>query len=620
MCGIVGIVGTGPTDAARVASRMCDVLHHRGPDDGGIESLDAGTAIGMRRLSILDHAGGRQPMWDGKRRMCVVFNGEIYNAPDLRRELVAAGHQFRTSHSDTEVLLHGFQQWKDGLFAKLNGMFALAIWDAASKSVTLARDRFGEKPLYYSRMAGECIFASELKAVLAHPRLTPQVDPHSLRSYLAFDFVPAPMTLLAGVQKLPAGHYATVTSSDVTLKRYWAISFSPTTISLDDARSELDRLLEDSVRNRVVADVPVGLFLSGGLDSSTIGYYMTRCTQRVNAFTIGFDDAAFDESEYACTVARHLGIDHHVERLTEEKALELIPALPDILDEPIGDPSILPTYLLSRFTRSHVTVALGGDGSDELLMGYPTYRLLQMSARLDAASSQAVAWTSALARSLPEQIGAVRLKGLPYAQRLDDPMPTRVLTYLSAFHGDGQGLLTPHLRSLGPRANPPEANGASRRSALEEAVAGYVNGYLQEEILVKVDRASMATSLEVRSPFLDYPLADFFNRLPVGLKLHRSRRKYVLASLMRGRIPDHIIDRPKSGFGIPLDRWMRTTLAPLVAEYLAPPRLRRQGFFDDAAVSRLIDDHRTGRRRGGRRLWLLLQFQLWHARWIDGAG
>lgn len=616
MCGIVGVIGEEAADAAGIASRMCDALRHRGPDDGGVEALDPSAAIGMRRLAIVDLAGGRQPMWDAKRRVCVVFNGEIYNAPALRRELVAAGHRFRTSHSDTEVLVHGFQEWRHGLFSRLNGMFAVAIWEAEGRTVTLARDRFGEKPLYYSRISGGCIFASELKAILAHPRFTPEVDPDALRSYLALDYVPAPRTILTGVEKLPAGHYATVTPRGVTPARYWALSFAPSATSLDQARAELDRLLLESVRQRIVADVPVGLFLSGGLDSSTIGYYMTRCTRNVNAFTIGFDDAELDESRHASAVARHLGIEHHVQRLTQRRALELIPALPEILDEPMGDPSILPTYLLSRFTRSHVTVALGGDGSDELLMGYPTYRLLRLSARLSAAPPRMVGWLSALARRVPERVGAVRLKGLPYAQRLDDPMSQRVLTYLSAFHGDGQHLLAPAQRSRSVMTT--GTNGAGG-TALEEAIAAYVNGYLQEEILVKLDRASMATSLEVRSPFLDYRLAEFINRLPSDLKLHGRSGKYLLASLMRGRIPDEIIDRPKSGFGIPIDRWMRSTLAPLVAEYLHPARLRRQGLFDDVAVDRLVDNHRTGRQKGGRRLWLLLQFQLWHARWIEGA-
>ena len=603
---------------------MTDSLAHRGPDDRGVAMFqEHGVALGMRRLSIVDLDGGKQPMWTDDGRYCLVFNGEVYNAPELRRELAQLGQRFRTDHSDTEVVLHGFAWWKHDVWARLNGMFAVLIWDRERRVLVAARDRFGKKPLFISDCRGGFALGSELKAVLAAPGVARQVDLVALEQYLTFDYVIGPRTMLAGTSKLPGAHYAEFTADGFESTQYW----SPPTghrHSSEGAAARLDDFLDRAVRRRLISDVPLGLFLSGGLDSSTIGYYMRRHSQEVHSFSIGFEEEAFDESPYSSLAATTLGTRHHQEIFSQNRLQDLIPRIGDVLDEPMGDQSILPTYLLSTFTRAHVTVALGGDGSDELMMGYNSYLPLKIGWSADRIPglSQMLA---AVARRSPESVFGRRSRGIKFARQLERSPWERLFVLLGHFDGNARWVLADDAVDQLPDtvfdepATQMRLLTQGRWHGGEETVLGYLRGYLQEDILVKVDRASMATSLEVRSPFLDPDLVDFALGLPLNLRLRGRTGKYLLRRLMRGRLPDALIDRHKVGFGVPLNQWLRESQRDLLLDYLSPSRLHAQGIFNSRQVSAIVRQHLTGRGDRGHQLWLILLFQLWHERWVAGT-
>ena len=627
MCGIVAICTTEPPDDLEgVVAAMTAALYHRGPDEDGFAISEAdGIALGMRRLSILDLEGGRQPMWDEQGAHCVVFNGEIYNFAELRAELAGLGHRFVSDHSDTEVLVHGFEQWGEGLFPRLNGMFALAIWDRPRRRLILARDRTGEKPLYVAEVPGGYAVASELKALFRYPGLDRELDLTALEEYLAFDYVLGPRTMLKRVQKLPAGFYAELRHDGFRSERYWSPRFERTYAGEEALLETLDSLLSSSVSLRMVADVPIGLLLSGGLDSTTVGWFMRQHSDQVRSFSIGFEEEGYDESHYSNLAARALGTKHHLEVLSQQRALELVPRIADILDEPMGDQSILPTHLLSEVTRREVKVALGGDGSDELLMGYKAYRVLRPSYRLDALPPVARRAAAGLARRLPVRVGPVRLPGARFARTLDAPPAHRLLSFLGSLKGDARWLLSPDVRASLPLSVWDGAGSAlvdgtpHGAGPADQAVAAYLRGYLQEDILVKTDRASMACSLELRAPFLDPRLIDFLLGVPPSLKLRGRTPKYLLRRLMRSRLPSEVLDRRKVGFAPPLGAWLRNSLAPLVRDYLSPTRLAVGGIFDPVAVDGLVRAHLERRRDHGHALWLLLQFELWRERWLSSS-
>ena len=619
MCGIVAVASFSSHDWSDVASAMSDTLTHRGPDDSGLVALPSeGVALAQRRLSIVDIAGGHQPMWDNRRTICVVFNGEIYNCADLREQLVALGYRFVSDHSDTEVLVHGYAQWGTALFAKLNGMFAIALWDRERRTLVLARDRAGEKPLYLAQLpGGGYAVGSEIKALLRHPDVDRELDPVALEQFLSFDFVIGPRTMLRGVEKLPAGHYAVISARGMTVEPFWRMDFDRQHWHEDDAVARMDELMRRSVRLRMLSDVPLGLFLSGGLDSTTIAYYMREAGSTVRSFSIGFEEHGYDETRYAQLVADHLGTEHHMEVLSEDRVRDLLPQVTDILDEPMGDPAVLPTYLLSQFTRRHVKVALGGDGSDELLMGYRTYPILKASRLLDVFPAGARRGAGEMLSRVPSR------RAMNVGAFMGETPHQRVLSLLGSFRGRARSILSEDVRQQLPPSVFTEADAAfaaatGGASGWADATTGaYVRGYLQEDILVKGDRASMAASLEVRAPFLDPDLMDFFMTVDPSLKLKGGTRKYLLKRLMRGRIPDEIIDRPKQGFGVPLGAWFRGALRPLAVERLSPDRVRDGGVLDPTAVTRLLDDHLAGRADHGRQLWLLLQLDLWRERWLS---
>jgi asparagine synthase (glutamine-hydrolysing) len=625
MCGISAIVTSHPTRLRETIDAMTDSMVHRGPDDRGVSVLeDEGVALGMRRLSIVDIDGGHQPMWSDGDRHCLVFNGEIYNAPELRRELGSLGQRFRSDHSDTEVLVHGFARWGNQLWSRLNGMFAVAVWDRAQRTLTVARDRLGKKPLYISRCAGGFAIGSELKAVLCVPGVAREVDLVALEQFLAFDYTIGPRTILEGTSKLLGGCYAELTAESYDVTRYWEPRVQPRRPP-EGSVAELDRLLDESTRRRLIADVPVGLFLSGGLDSTTVGYYMRRHAEDVQSFSIGFEEEGFDESRYSTLAAGALGTKHHLEVFAAARMRDLIPRIAEVLDEPMGDQSIFPTFLLSTITREHVKVALGGDGSDEILMGYRSFLPLKVAWSLDRVPPLRDA-IAATASALPNEFAGRAIRGLAFARRLERPPVQRLLSVLGAFRGDARWVMAPSARSSLPSSGFDEpdrhfaAPGGNRFSASDATVLAYLRGYLQEDILVKVDRASMASSLEVRSPFLDPEVVDFALALPPELRLRGRVGKYLLRILMRGRIPDEILDRRKVGFGVPLNQWLRGPLKDLLRDRLDRDLLRAQGLFDHDAVRSIVDEHLTGSVDRGRELWSLLLFQLWYDRWIESDG
>jgi asparagine synthase (glutamine-hydrolysing) len=617
-------VGPGPIDRDTLAA-MAAAIRHRGPDDDGfyVDELGGiGVGLGFRRLSIIDLESGNQPIANEDGSIQLVFNGEIYNFRELRRELEGRGHRFATE-ADTEVIVHLYEDDGPRCVERLNGMFAFALWDAKSQELLLARDRFGKKPLYYADLGETLLFGSELKALLQHPRCPDELDFGAFTRYLALEYVPTPHTIFEGVKKLPGGHLLRWRNGRASIQRYWDMSFNgeAETLTEDEYSEELTRLLHAAVRRRLMSDVPLGAFLSGGIDSSSVVAMMVRDlpASSVKTFSIGFADQSFDESHHARRVAEHFGTDHHEDIFTADTLLDLLPTVTDFLDEPFADASILPTYLLSRFTRDSVTVALGGDGSDELLAGYPTFPAERVARlyRMPRLLHEDV--LAPLADRLPVSTANFsldfKLKRFLRGARL--PTELRHPVWLGSFTPDEQGTI------LGRTPPDPFAehrlawNSAPSRRPLERLIYLYAKTYLQDDILVKVDRASMACSLEVRAPFLDTELADFLGRVPPRFKLRRLETKHLLKRAMRDVLPPGIATRPKKGFGVPIAEWLKRDLRGALLDELSTDRLRRQGIFEPTEVKRLVSQHLSGGADHRKPLWTLFVFQLWHRRWME---
>jgi asparagine synthase (glutamine-hydrolysing) len=621
MCGIVVILGHDGNDGREVALNMLKSIQHRGPDDWGLESLaPEGVHIGMRRLSILDIEGGHQPMSNEDGTVFVVFNGEIYNFEDLRRDLHAAGHRFRSNHSDTEVLVHGYEEWGTGLFRRLSGMFAVAIWDRVRSELVVGRDRFGEKPMYLARVDRGWVIASELRAILVHPKVAHTIDLEAVNQFLAFDFIVGPRTIIDGVTKLPGGHYAVLRRDTprASAAPYWVRPELSRTLRPDPVE-ELDRLLEQSVRARLVADVEVGIFLSGGLDSSTIAYYASHLAPRTRAFSIGFSEHGYDETQYSRLVATHLGMSHEVAICSDKDVLEAVPRIVEVLDEPMADRSIFPTYVLCKAVSRHVKVALGGDGSDEFLLGYRWYRPLLLSAQLDRLPIGVRRAVGTALRLIPPGRPGRLARLHELAATADRTMTERVLRRSGSFGGKAVDVLATDVRAA-VSSNPYSSVASALRDGMTsqphlEATAAYSRAYLQEDILVKIDRASMANSLEVRSPFLDGDIVDFVDSLPVRMRRRGGDGKVILRQLMQGRLPNSILDRPKQGFDVPLTQWLRGTLRPLLLDQLSRDAINRIGLLNPNAVESIIQDHLSGADRISE-IWPLLMLQMWHHHWL----
>ena len=618
-----------PTEdgAAEMLRSMCARMVHRGPDSEGVMTAQ-GVALGMRRLAIIDLQTGEQPAVSEDGRVSVILNGEIYNYRELRAELEARGHTFRSA-SDTEVLPHLYEEFGTAMLDRLNGMFAFALWDARRRRLFLARDPFGEKPLYWGTFGGKLLFASEPKVLLAHPAVTTGVNPDALRQYLAFDYVPAPLSIYEGVNKLPAAHALTLEDGKVETWRYWDLSYrkpanAPTE---DEAAERLRGLLADSVRMRLVADVPLGVLLSGGVDSSAVAALaVSASAATVKTFSISFAEKSFDESAYARGVADFLGTDHHEERLSANLAADLVGEIGSWMDEPLSDPSLIPTYLLCRFTRQHVTVALGGDGGDEIFAGYPMYyghRVARAYSRVPRLLRRAL--VEPAIRRLP-----VKTKNLSFdfkARRFvagmetDDPVARHHIWFGSFAPREQERLLT----AGAERAARPDVYAAAR-SLFDSCDAAelfermqYLDTklYLAEDILAKVDRASMSVSLEVRAPFLDRRVVEYAASLPADFKLRGKTTKYILKRAIDPLVPPFVTRRPKKGFGVPVAEWLKGRLRPLARDLLSPARLARHGLFDPAYVARLQDEHERGQANHRKLLWTLLVFELWHESFVE---
>src|ERR1700687_4859210 len=616
MCGICGVAG-GDTAAGReLVGRMCAAMVHRGPDDEGITQLD-GVTLGMRRLSIIDIEGGHQPMHNEDSTVWVIQNGEIYNHIELRDLLLASGHTFNTQ-SDTEVLVHGYEQWGEDMVERLNGMFAFAVLDRRRGSVLLARDRMGIKPLHYAIDGRRLVFASELKALLRDPALRRGIDPAALDQYLAHEFVPSPASIVRGIDKLQPAQTLTWSLKDGThrLRRYWTPELGVgdgrrrVQENLQEESGRAHAVLRESVRKELISDVPLGVFLSGGIDSSAVAAMMTQLGGDVKSFSVGFADRSFDESSHARQVAQHLGTEHRELTLEPGMLLGLIPQLPSLLDEPLGDASIIPTYLLSAFTRHHVKVALGGDGGDELFAGYPTLQAHRLAAYyLKAPRVLREGLIEPVVRRFPVSRGTLSFdfRAKRFVAGAGYPVAERHQRWMGSFAPEERAAL------LSREVRHDLDNGdAAYADPLNQVLMLDMRLYLENDILVKLDRASMMASLEGRVPLLNNDFVEYATRLPLDMKLRGLRSKFLFKRALRGLLPDSVLNRPKKGFGIPVANWFRGPLKEQLLSVLSPERVARKGFFDPAAVASLVGDHLSGRRDNRKQLWTLFVFELWH--------
>lgn len=639
MCGIAGILGgsVSAEERAQLAHEMTDAITHRGPDGEG-HLIQGPLAMGMRRLAIIDLSGGDQPIWNEDHTVGVIFNGEIYNFQTLREELLEAGHTFSTS-ADTEVIVHLFEDYGVDAFAKLEGMFAIALWDMRSDSLTLVRDRLGKKPLFVANADDDALlFGSELKSILAYPNFTRSINHQAFARFLVHECVPGPQSMLNGVSKLEPGTWMKINSStgDRTHGSYWSLSYekpvkSP---SYQDAVSELRVRLEDTVSKRLVSDVPLGVFLSGGIDSSAVAAMMRKSgADKIETFSIAFEEESFDESAHARKVAAHLNTEHHEETLSAESMVDLVGNIGRWFDEPVADPSILPTYVLSRFTKERVTVALGGDGGDEVFAGYPTYTAHKAAAKYAKIPKlMRRGMIEPAVRALPasDKNFSLEFKAKRFISAATLPLPDRHATWMAASRPDQVF----HLVSSGLREELGWSSVAQAADDLLEPTrqrdrqtdaSEWINRvgwqdlskYLRDIVLVKVDRASMAASLEVRAPFLDHTLVEWASQLPSEYLFHKGTTKRILKDAVRDMLPGGIVDRPKKGFGIPLAQWLRGPLKPLLLELTEEARIRDQGLLDPTALRALVESHLSGYSDERKALWPILTFQLWWNEWME---
>ena len=644
MCGFAGLLTTVGFEAdalAAHAERMIDPLVHRGPDDSGVWADEAaGIALGFRRLAIMDLSPhGHQPMWSASRRFVLVFNGEVYNFSDLRHELEQRGYRFR-GHSDTEMILAAFEEWgiRDAV-CRFIGMFAIAVWDVQRRELSLVRDRLGKKPLYVYREPGLITFGSELKALLAGPSFDRSIDRSALASYLRHLYIPAPRTIFEHAIKLPPAHILTISDATLPLpqpRAYWSLRdaaarglANPLT-SEAEAIDQLDALLVEAVKCRLQADVPLGALLSGGIDSSAVVALMQEASNRpVKTYTIGFADEDFNEARHAERVARHLGTDHTTLMVSGEDAVNLVPRLPEVFDEPLADASQVPTCLVSQLARQHVTVALCGDGGDELFAGYNRYvygtRMLPHVTRLPRAVRRCIgAGMGRIPSSTLDRFGrvAARVPGAR-SQRVGERVHKLARLLAAESTGDMYGsLLAPGNETnllLGGMAADDATeriiDGSEPAELLDRMLLADQLAYLPDDQLARVDRASMAASLELRSPLLDHRVVEFSWRVPARFKLHDGTGKWILRQVLYRRVPREILERPKMGFSIPIDYWLRGPLRPWAESLLTDGGIRRAGLIDPAPIARAWADLQSGRRQTGMALWAVLMFQAWSARW-----
>lgn len=629
MCGICGILNHDPDSPVdrEVLSRVARTMIHRGPDDEGF-LLDCNIGMGHRRLSIIDLTTGRQPIHNEDETVWIVFNGEIYNAPELRARLEKEGHLFYT-RTDTEVIVHAFEQYGTDCLDELNGIFSFGIWDSRRKVMFLARDRAGVKPLYYAEPPGAFVFGSELRAVLAHPAIERHLDMTSLNQYLAYEYVPTPRTIFAGVKKLPPGHCLTLENGRLKLECYWDISLQnsepPEAGKQTDYAAGFRRTLDDAVRLELLSDVPVGVLLSGGLDSSAVAAAMVRSYPgKVQSFSIIFDDPSFDESRYARQVSKHLGTEHHELLLDPRRSLQVVERLGEFLDEPLADSSWIPTIWLAQFTSKHVKVALSGDGGDELFGGYPTLLAHRFVPYYQALLPEWVRkvlvprFVDRLPVSFDYMSFEFKLRRFLTGQSA--PPVVRHHLWIGSFSGEQRNLL------LSPTARRDNGNvedvalnlarNCGAREVLNHVLYCDIKLFLEGCVLAKMDRASMAHSLEVRVPLLNHLFLRFSENLPAHWKLRGTTSKYIMREALKGILPPDILKRRKQGFNMPMAKWLSADLRPLAEHYLSKHRLKRAGLFNPDYVHTLWQEHLARRRDHRKLLWTLLAFELWYDKWM----
>jgi asparagine synthase (glutamine-hydrolysing) len=624
MCGIAGIVSAGRSRRveADTIHRMCQTIVHRGPDDEGIFVKD-GAGLGMRRLSIIDLSGGHQPVFNEDGTVWVVFNGEIYNFPELRLQLENRGHSFYT-HTDTEVIVHLYEEMGPDCVNELRGMFALALYDQRRHSLLLARDRLGKKPLHYALVNGTLFFGSEIKAILAAAPDLAEINHEGVLQYLYFGYVPDPATAFTSIHKLSPGHLLEFQKGELKVRRYWDLPHYGThqPQSEEECLSELESRLAEAVRIRLIADVPLGALLSGGTDSSTVVALMARASSKpVKTFSIGFKKADFNEAPYARLVAEKFGTEHH-ELILDPDVIETVDFLTHSLEEPFGDSSMLPTYYVSRMARQHVTVALSGDGGDELFAGYDRYRIHSQRQML----AQVPPWAREFYREniypfVPRKMPGRRLSynlTLPWKERYVDQ-----LAFVPAYERE-MPLLSPEFRELLSKTPDPQKvlqqyfDAAPSNDPVSQMLYVDTKTYLTADILAKVDRMSMLPSLEVRVPFLDHRFVEWVTALPSEWKLRGQTQKYILTKLAeRVGVPREVLHRKKQGFAMPLVHWLRNEMKGLVISTLLDPQSLQRGYFDERGIRQLLEEHFSGRRIHSHRIWRLLMLELWHRNFLE---
>jgi asparagine synthase (glutamine-hydrolysing) len=625
MCGIAGFVESSDVRAPFSTERaslliheMCQSIRHRGPDDEGV-LVEPGMAFGMRRLSIIDVATGHQPIHNEDRSVSIVFNGEIYNFQELRSDLEARGHRFYTA-TDTEVIVHAYEQWGASAIAKLRGMFGLALWDRRTRTMLIARDRVGIKPLHYATFGDRLYFGSEIKSLLCAPDLPRDLNAAALDHYLSFLYAPPDASFFTHVRKLPPGHVLTWHEGRTTMTPFWQPGGEETFAGSDaDAVDELKRVLMDAVRAHLISDVPLGAFLSGGIDSSLVVAMMSRVSGgRVKTFSIGFDQPQYDELQYARQVAERYDTDHHEDVVTPD-GIGILDTLVSHFDEPFGDASAIPTWYVSQLAAKHVTVTLSGDGGDELFGGYDRYLQDPRVAAIDRYAPPAIRRVAGLVSSrLPH--GA---KGKRFLRHISENARGRYIDAVGFFNADDKsGLYSEGLRARLSGDDPERRvlKRFDRYAALpwaSQMMRFDIETYLPDDILTKVDRTSMAHSIESRVPLLDNAVIDFALTLPAALKIKNGRRKHVLKEVAAQFLPAALIDRRKQGFAVPLDVWFRGSLRELFSDTLLSPRALQRGYFEPAFVRRLVQEHVGGVRDHALRLWQLVVLERWHQQYVD---
>ena len=603
---------------------MIAAIKHRGPDNTGVFFVgDVGLA--HARLSVIDLSErGHQPMFNDDKTIGIVFNGEIYNFKELRNELIKLGYKFK-SDTDTEVIIYLYEEFGESCFERLNGMFAIGLYDFKQKKLILARDRMGEKPLYWSFFGGTLMFASELRAIMEHRIFKKELNLDALNKYLTYEYVPTPHSIFKNVYKLEPASYLVYQNKEIKKIKFWEIEFNNSGISFDEAITQLDKKINESVKLRMVSDVPFGVFLSGGLDSSTIAYYAQKNSSRkIKTFSVNFEEKSFDESKYAKKVSDILGTEHYDQLLTAKNLIETLSTI-DLIDEPIGDASIIPTYLLSKHARNYVTVALGGDGGDELFAGYPTFQADVLAGIYEKIPTLIKKiFLEKIIHKIPETDNnfnlGFRLK--TFVKGLGGDKNYRHHRWLGSFTAEEKEKLFKReiWNEIDAKKDFEEIDYYLKNIKAEDhrnkTLGLYMRTYLMDEVLVKVDRASMKNSLEIRSPFLDPNLVELANSLPFSFKLKGFTTKYILKKLMEDKLPGSIVYRKKKGFGIPLSRWLRNELKEFCDGLLSEEKIKNQGLFNYDYIARLKQEHFDENKNNRKKLWTLMAFMIWYEKYM----